>query len=571
MTTGAQQWGRTGVIVVASGLLACASTWLFARLWPGPPVERATLAAVLLVPVWTTFALAGVAAYRRARPGHARRQLFALHRRLGAALTLAAMLVFGSGVGAVLDRALAGWQAVPAAGQARALPGPASDQALDAALATLLREHPELSTGQVTLHPASRSEPWIRAEFLNAQREHLRVDLDPASGEVIARGEPPLWLLRELHRHLLIPPQLGEPVLGLIGLGLGMILLSGLATRRWLRVGPRERVRTPRPRAMLVHQWLGAGLIPAATLWAWSGAMLGLTLVIVPIVGGAAYQGDRAALMRDVLAADRTPLIDEPSEYPDLQAISQRRCAELDAWLPNATVHQLVVRHPGRASAVVRVGLEGPGLLARGSVTLGAAELDIRDCRALPSAGVGMLGFMGSIALHYGEWGEWDGRDDLRIVVDLVYTILGCALVALAWLGGGLLVRRRTREGDLRGAARLQRWLTGVGVGLVVITVELALMSRIPAVARDADSTLALVGLTCVVIAVHVATGDLATRRRQLLISVAVMLAALPVLGWVLGLVQPGAIEGLAWLGAASIVVSHRARAARRHRELRAS
>ncbi|PRQ09044.1 PepSY-associated TM helix domain-containing protein [Enhygromyxa salina] len=549
---------RTVGIVIGSGILACIATWLFARLWPGPPVERAMLATLLLVPLWTGLALAGVAGPRWARRGHSRRSLFGLHRRLGAALALVAMVVFGSGVGAVLDRALAGWQVPAASAELRATPAPVSEQALDDALATLLRDHPELSAGQLSLHPATASEPWIRADFHDAERRHIRVDLDPATGEVIGVGEPPLWVLRELHRSLLVSPQLGEPLLGIIGLCLGLILLSGLATRRWVRTGARPRTRTQRPRAMVAHQWLGLALIPAATLWAWSGAMLGLTLVIVPLVGSGAYQGDRAALMHDVLAVERVPLAAESGPLPDLQALAERRCPELDASLPDAGVHRLIVRHPGRASGAVRVDLEGAGLLGRGSLTVGA-DGELRDCRALPSAGVGMLGFMGSIALHYGEWGEWGESGDLvRALVDLTYVILGAALVALAWLGGSLLARRRIRDGDPRGAARLQRWLTGVGLGLVLVTVELALLSRISDVARNADSTLALVGVTCVVIAIHVSTGDVLMRRRQLLIVIAATLVALPVLGWVLTQARPGAIEGLALLAAASISASMR-------------
>ncbi|HLT36576.1 MAG TPA: hypothetical protein VK034_09825, partial [Enhygromyxa sp.] len=140
--------GRAAVIALA-GVIACAITWWIARSWPAPPVERATLASVALVPLWSGLALAGLCVRRGARPGHARRSLFALHRRLGGALAVVAMLVFGSGVAAVLDRALASWQL--RADQLRE-PPPPSEQALDEALAELLRLHPELGQGELALH-----------------------------------------------------------------------------------------------------------------------------------------------------------------------------------------------------------------------------------------------------------------------------------------------------------------------------------------------------------------------------------------------------------------------------------
>src|SRR5690606_23809434 len=125
-----------------------------------PPVERATIATVLFVPLWSGLALAGLAWKRRARAGHARRSLFSLQRQLGGALVLIAMLLFGSGVGAVLARALASWQVQP--GRAHTEVAAAHEQALDAALAELLRLHPELGRGDISLHVADADHPWIQ-------------------------------------------------------------------------------------------------------------------------------------------------------------------------------------------------------------------------------------------------------------------------------------------------------------------------------------------------------------------------------------------------------------------------
>lgn len=542
---------RGVAIVTAAGVSACVAAWLYARLGPGPAVERATIASVALVPIWTGMALLG-----RAGAGHARRRLFTLHRRLGAALAIVAMLVFGSGVGAVLDRTLTSWQVPDSARSVNDSVEPASEQALDESLATLIRAYPELEQGQVSIHPASAAKPWIQADFLDAERTHRRVDLDPATGEITATGEPPLGLVREFHRHLLVTEILGESILGFVGLCLGLVLLSGLATRKWLRTGARGQVRTPRPRAMNLHQWLGFGLLPAALLSAGTGAMLGLTLVIVPIVGGAAYQGDRAALMHDVLAVDRPPLVAERGPTPNLKALAQRRCPQLREALPDARVHEMNIRHPGRANGVVRVKFERPGWLARGSMTI-AADGSLRDCRALPAAGIGMQSFMAVVVLHYGEWG------DPHELVDIAYLILGSALFAVAWLGGSLLARRRERDGDRKASRRLSRWLTGVGLGLILITAELALLSRFPALSREPNSALVLVGLTVLLITIRIATGDPRARAKELLIVLAVTLASLAPAGLIVAGVTPGWGEGLAALGAIALCIGVRKRVIR--------
>jgi hypothetical protein len=528
--------GRRALVIALAGLLACVGSWLVARSWPAPAVERATLASVLLVPLWSGLAIAGLVWRRRARPGHARRSLFALHRRLGGTLVVIAMLVFGSGVGAVLDRALASWQVRPDAAQTVA---PPSEQALDEALAELLRQHPELGAGDVALHPAGARHPWIQADFFDPDRKHVRVDLDPETGVMRARGQGPLWILREFHRRLLIQPMLGELALGVIGFGLGLVLLSGLAARRWLRPPTANANRQRAPLSMRAHQWIGLGLLPVATLWAWTGALLGLTLIIVPIVGGAAYAGDRAALMHDVLAVDRPPQGEPTATAMRLRELAAIGCPEIREQLPDAKIHRLLIHHPTRASARIRVDLEGRGLLARASFTVDARG-QLRDCRALPSAGIGLQSFMAAIALHYGEW-ETAGIS--RGLVDITYLLLGSGLVALAWLGGSLLARRRARDGDARGALRLRRTLTCVGYGLGALSVGLALLSRIPDLARSEGAAVVTAALISGAIVLWMFTGELAPRRRSLTLALAGGLWLIPLVGWLVAGVAPGPID----------------------------
>jgi hypothetical protein len=518
-------------LVVLAGIAAGALTWLIACAWPDAPAERATIASVAFIPLWTVLALALVAVRRRAPAGSERRRLFAVHRGLGGALALAAMVVFGSGVGAVADRALARWQVALAPVEAP----PLAEQPLDAVLADLLAARPELVRGELAIHPASDHQPWIQVDFFGPGREPVRLDFDARTGAPLAQGRGPLWVVRELHRRLLTNPLLGETVLGALGLALALILCTGLAARRdWLRNLVRRR-RPAQPLAMRVHQWVGFFTLPAALLWAWTGALLGLTLIVVPIVGGAAYGGDRAALMRDVLASDRPPLVDTAIARPTLQATIAGGCPLVAEHLAGAEVHRVLVRHPGLASGTVRVDLEGGGLLERGSFTR-AADGALRDCRALPAAGPGLQAFLGAIVLHYGEWGPaW--------FVDLAYLLLGAGLVALSWLGGVLLARRRERDGEARSAARLRRWLNGVGLGLPLATAALLLLSRVPALVRAEDLAVR------VFVAVFVLALLLArTFSRAPVIlqhALVVLLVAVPIVGWLVAGVQPGLVEAV--------------------------
>lgn len=527
-------------LVALAGVLASLATWAIARAWPALPVERATLASVAFIPVWTALALLLIA--WRGRTGSVQRRLFALHRELGGALALAAILVFGSGVGAVLDRATARWQLVHEQVEVPEV----AEQPLDAVLAELLQRQPHLARGEVALHPASATQPWIQADFFGPTRERLRLDFDAHTGAQLGSGSGPLSVVRELHRRLLAPPLLGETLLGFVGLALALVLLAGLATRRdWVRALFQRRAR-PLPASMRAHQWVGLATLPAALVWAWSGALLGLTLLVVPIVGGAAYGGDRAALMRDVLAVDRPPLVDATAPTPALHDAIASGCPLAREHLPDAEVHRVIVRHPGLASGTVRVDLEGEGLFERGSFTR-AADGSLRDCRALAAAGVGLQAFMAAIVLHYGEWGS-------SPLTDIVYIVLGASLVALAWLGGVLLARRREREGDVAGGRRARQWLLGVGVGLSMATTGLALLSRIPTLARDESVALVVFAGIFGVTLCAARTGELTRRRRWLLIAQGGALAAVPAAGYLLAGAEPGAIECAMWALAALLV-----------------
>jgi hypothetical protein len=535
-------------LVALAGVLAGLVTWAIARAWPDLPVERATVASVAFVPVWTLLAVL-LLAWRGGKA--VQRRLFALHRELGGVLALAAMLVFGTGVGAVLDRALTGWQVTH--GQPVAVPELA-EQPLDAVLAELLARHPQLVRGEVALHPASPEQPWIQADFFGPAREHVRLDFDARTGEPAGSGAGPLHVVRELHRRLLVSPLFGEPLLGLLGLALALVLVAGLATRRdWVRELFRRRAR-PLPVSMRAHQWVGLATLPAALVWAWSGALLGLTLVVVPIVGGGAYGGDRAALMRDVLAVDRPPLVDAAAGTASLQATIAGSCPLVREHVPEAAVHRVIVRHPGLASGTVRVDLEGEGLFERGSFTR-AADGSLRDCRALAAAGVGLQAFMAAIVLHYGEWGP-------PIVVDMIYVVLGASLVALAWLGGVLLARRRERDGDVVGARRARRWLLGVGMGLPLAMTALMVLSRVPALARDESVALAVFAATLALALGLAWTGVLQRRAAWLLCAQGGALAAVPVIGYAVADVHPRMVEsgfialaaGCMWCGTRALV-----------------
>ena len=505
----AERWGAGRTIgVLALGLVpAAAVAWALGAWAPLPRMDRALLAGLGLLPLWSLAVLllgAGVIARRRRRATKAtvetasraralggRTLLFRLHLALGGLLAPLAFLLCFSGAVAVAARTLAAWEHAPiqvtAGGAAAGERPPPGEQPLDAIVDEVLREDPEAARGLLRIAPATEEQPWVQVERRGLDGSQRVQAFDPRTGAALAEGRGPLAVMVELHRNLLVPAFVGELLVASLGVLLVVVLACGLATRRrWSRELFRLRWRRL-PQEL--HKLLGAWTLVFGVGAALTGAMMGGTPVTVPVMTASAYEGDQAALFRDVLAVERVPFDAAERPRASLTAVLEPRCFAEAPGRERWQVERITLQHPGYASARTTVEYEGPGpWLDRGLAVYDADGRALR-CRALRQQSGGLQAFYATIALHFGEFGGAALGGLAQRLVEVLWILFGLALALGALLGEQVRQRRLEHVGRSPG-----RWgrgaLVGLGLGLPLATIALLLLTRLaPQLGRD--STLA--------------------------------------------------------------------------------
>ncbi|MBD9369772.1 PepSY-associated TM helix domain-containing protein [Xanthomonas sp. XNM01] len=238
--------------------------------------------------------------------------------------------------------------------------------------------------------------------------------IDPYSGQVTGDTH---WfsahrLLRNTHRHLMIPTKYGVPLVAALSLPLLLSLLSSLYIyKRWWR-GFFSWPRADRPRRLWgdVHRLLG--------VWSlWFVALIALTggWYLIESLGG------KAPPQRDIALPEPGPTA------PADAAAIDRAVATLGAQWPALEIRGVEVSPDG--GALVLDG-QAQAWLVRDRANV--AGIDLRDGRLLGRHEGGELGVHQRISemadpLHFGSFGGWPVR--------LLWFLFGAALTALSFTG----------------------------------------------------------------------------------------------------------------------------------------
>jgi uncharacterized iron-regulated membrane protein len=271
--------------------------------------------------------------------------------------------------------------------------------------------------------------------------------LADGEGRLVARAEAP-WteFLTRLHINLHLPQTWGIFLVGLTGVALLSSVISGvLAHPRilrdafYLRLGGSRRLQEAD-----LHNRIGVWGLPFHILLSLTGAVLGLTTLIVGVLGMALFQGDTARVYALFIAAE--PKEDpRPAPVIDLTPMF----AQVERLAPGGRVSLVVLEHPNEMGGAALFNVErGGGKLA--DTDTFAFERGGRLYHSKRAAdnnlGESILGSIGK--LHFGWFG---GR-----LVKIAYAVLGLALTYLA--AGGVtiwLARRRDKRNPAPGLERL--------------------------------------------------------------------------------------------------------------------
>lgn len=260
--------------------------------------------------------------------------------------------------------------------------------------------------------------------------------LADAQGRLIVRAEAP-WthFIAELHMALHLPRTWGLFLVGLVGVTLLSSLISGLLSHPRifkdafaLRWGGSRRLQEAD-----LHNRLAVWGLPFHFAVSLTGALIGLSTLIVGVLAMAAYDGNSEKAFAAILGP--LPSEDErPAPLPDIAGM----IAQVHASAPAAEFVSASIQHVGMAGQVVHLGMKTPGHLAMSNAYyFDAAGTSLGD-GGLETGGIGQQ-ILGALQpLHFGWFGG--------MPVKLAYGILGIALSIVAHNGVTIwLVRRRDK------------------------------------------------------------------------------------------------------------------------------
>lgn len=337
-----------------------------------------------------------------------------------------------------------------------------------------------------------------------------------AEGNLAAREQAP-WseFIGALHMYLHLPRAWGMFIVGLTGVALLSSLISGvLAHPRIfkdafaLRWGGSRRLQEAD-----LHNRLGVWGLPFHVVVSLTGALLGLSTLVVGVLALAAYDGDSekafaALLGPHPVASAKTGAV--PAIGPMIETIRKQK--------PNAELVSVQYHHVGEEKQIVYVGMKTPGHLALFNSYYFDADGKAMGDGGLEEGGIGqqILGVLQP--LHFGWFGG--------IGAKIFYGIIGIALTIVTESGVVIWLARKRDKGQpapkweliwaavvwgqpLALAVAAIAAVVGMGDGVILATyLAITALTVVAALVMTtaARVTLTLKGLTAIALSVLAAT-----------------------------------------------------------------
>lgn len=318
--------------------------------------------------------------------------------------------------------------------------------------------------------------------------------------------------VEHLHARLHLPRTWGLFLVGLTGVTLLSSLVSGLLAHPRifkdafaLRWGGSKRLQEAD-----LHNRLGVWGLPFHIAVSLTGALLGLSTLVVGVLALAAYDGDSGKAFSTLLGPRATEE-ETPAPLPDIAAMIRH----VQSTKPDAEVVTIFVQHAAKIGQVVSLGMRTPGHLA-----LSNAYYFKGDGTPLGDGGLETGSFgqqvLGAIqALHFGWFGG--------MPVKILYGVLGLALTIVMHSGVTIWLARRRDKG--RPAERWERIWAGVAWGQPFALAAAALAAMF--VEQAILPTYILCTIAVIILPIGLRTGDAASRVLRL--ASGAMLAAVVV------------------------------------------
>lgn len=368
------------------------------------------------------------------------RAVLAGHSALGLAFAALIYLVCFSGTVAVFVDELHRWERPDVAVIGAVRPEAITRAAQSAVAAEGKAEHVFINLPSAT---SSRFTVYVD----KAKGEDVQL-LAGADGALLGPQAAP-WseFMARLHINLHLPQTWGVFVVGLTGVALLSSLISGLFAHPrvfkdafHLRWGGSKRLQEAD-----LHNRIGVWGLPFHVMISLTGALLGLTTIIVGILALAVFKGDTEKAY--ALFLPPHPVDDpRPAPMPDVATAM----ADLARIAPGQAPTYVGLEHPGERGGAILIIAGPPNRLSRGESYVFDAKGVLLD-RQDPARGTAGGAILQAISqLHFGWFGGW--------AVKVAYGVLGIGITIVTASGVAIWLARRRARG--RPAPRWERvWI----------------------------------------------------------------------------------------------------------------
>jgi uncharacterized iron-regulated membrane protein len=261
--------------------------------------------------------------------------------------------------------------------------------------------------------------------------------LADANGRLVTRSRAP-WteFLTRLHINLHLPRTWGMFLVGLTGVALLSSLISGLLSHPRifkdafaLRWGGSRRLQEAD-----LHNRLGVWGLPFHVAVSLTGALLGLSTLIVGVLALAAYEGDSDKAFATLLGP-RAGANETPAPLPDIAAMIR----QVQQDKSDATFVSVHIQHVGKVGQIVHLGMRTPGHLAQANTYYFDGTGKLLGDGGLETGSIGQQ-ILGALSpLHFGWFGG--------LAVKVLYGVLGLALTIVTHSGVAIWLARRRDKG----------------------------------------------------------------------------------------------------------------------------
>jgi uncharacterized iron-regulated membrane protein len=313
--------------------------------------------------------------------------------------------------------------------------------------------------------------------------------LDNLTGSPERPGTGLPVLINELHFSLGLPESIGMYLMGIVSLLYGIALVSGVVIHLPRLVKDLFALRPGRNLKRFwqdAHNAIGVLSLPFHAMFAVTGAMLCLSVVLMLALGPLAWQGK--LLAASAPAMNTAPTVQVAGIAAPLAPVS--------SWVAHAAAvahkqglvgfepQYLKLAHAGDAHATVEITGDAPRTLAAGTLALDATNGALLASQLQGTRDANHAALAWAYALHFGDYGN--------AAVQWLYFLLGLGGAFLFYSGNLLWIesRRRRRQGEQgRSSYVMARATVGVCIGICVAISATAITAQLlPRLGWDVDA-----------------------------------------------------------------------------------